>query len=119
MNAPPQKALRAALRDFGGGCGYGGVLWLEFCVQRQAEVLLDLGSLQHLSWHLSMLRIFSSLKIIVTNKRKLLLKQYIGFDPFFDCSYFSFHSILLELPLQYLAFDLRDPCQSQHKTDLK
>lgn len=70
-------------------------------------------------WHLSVLRMFNSLKIIVTKKGKLLLKQYIGFDPFFDCSYFSFHSILLELPLQSLAFDLIDPCQSQHKTDLK
>lgn len=69
--------------------------------------------------HLSLLRIFSSLKTIVTNKGKLLLKQYIGFDPFFDCSYFIFHSMLLELPHQSLAFDLIDCCQSLHKTDLK
>lgn len=43
----------------------------------------------------------------------------MGFDPVFDYGYFSFYSVLLELPLQSLAFDLIEPCQSLHKTDLK
>lgn len=112
VDVPPTKA------SWGGTQGFWRKLWRGFVVGILHPETLR-AHFSPFQWHLSMLRIFSSLKIIVTNKRKLFLKQYMGFDPFFDCSYFSFHSIPLELPPQSLAFDLIDPCQSQHKTDLK